>query len=187
MCRGPMGGLTRYNSGCRVPGCLSQVPGPDVGLDCREDSMRQRLLFGVIFVATALGAAASGQAPTKARRPRGAPRAVHRVHARQRAARHPASRRERARCLGQRLVSRRIGQREAGTHRVRAPVRAPDVRRLEERPRRRVRHTGSRPPAATTTDRRTTIGPTTSSTSRRTRSTWRCFSNRIGWATCSTR
>jgi zinc protease len=31
----------------------------------REDSMQQRLLFGVIFVVMALGAAASGQAPTK--------------------------------------------------------------------------------------------------------------------------
>ena len=58
------------------------------------------------------------------------------VHARQRPQRHPASGHERAGRGGERLVSRRLGQREAGTHRIRAPVRAPDVRRLEARARR---------------------------------------------------
>ena len=121
--------------------------------------------------------------PTRsgARRPAGAPRPVHRVHARQRAARDPASRHQRAGRVGQRLVSRRLGQREAGTHGLRASLRAPDVRGLEERARRRVRRRGSKPPAATTTDRRRPIGPTTTSTSRRTRWSWRCFSNRIAW------
>ena len=61
----------------------------------------------------------------------------------------------------QRLVPRRLGQRAAGPHRLRAPVRAPDVRGLEERRRRASSTRCSRPPAATTTARRTTTGPTT--------------------------
>ena len=60
--------------------------------------------------------------------------------ARQRLERHPSSGQERARGVGQRLVSRRIGEREAGPHRIRPPLRAPDVRGIEERQGRRVRH-----------------------------------------------
>ena len=46
--------------------------------------------------------------------------------------------------VGERLVPRRLGQREAGPHRLRAPVRAPDVRGLEAREGRRVRHAARR-------------------------------------------
>ena len=78
-------------------------------------------------------------------------------------------------------------QREARAHRLRAPVRAPDVRGIEARQGRRVRHaarSGRRQQQRL--DRRTTA-PTTTSTCRRTRSSWRCSSSRIAWATCSTR
>ena len=57
-------------------------------------------------------------------------RAVHAVHAAERAARDPARGPHRAARDGQRLVSRRLGAREARTHRLRASVRAPDVRGL---------------------------------------------------------
>ncbi len=63
---------------------------------------------------------------------------------RQRPARHPASRRQRADRDRQRLVPRRLGQREARAHRLRAPVRAPDVRRVEARAGGLVRHLARR-------------------------------------------
>ena len=51
----------------------------------------------------------------------------------------------------ERLVSRRVGQRAARPHRLRASLRAPDVRRLEQRARRASSTRCSRAPAATTT------------------------------------
>ena len=81
---------------------------------------------------------------------------LHAVHAAQRAARDPARGPHRAARHGERLVSRRIGAREARAHRLRAPLRAPDVRGLGARQGRRVRHSCSRRPAAPTTPRPTT-------------------------------
>ena len=64
----------------------------------------------------------------------------------------------------ERLVPRRLGAREAGTHRVRAPLRAPDVHGLGPREARASSTSCSRPPAATTTARRQTTARTTAST-----------------------
>ena len=149
---------------------------------------------GDFFVCGALALVAHGRGPhagagdlATAGATARAPSAVYRVHAGQRPARDPASRRQRAGGRRQRLVSRRVGQREARPHRVCAPVRAPDVRGLEERARRRVRHMarGGRRQQQRLDEQ--PIGPTTTSTFRRTRSTSRCSSNRIAWAICSTR
>ncbi len=57
-----------------------------------------------------------------------------------RAQRHHAPRHQCADRHGERLVPRRLGQRAARAHGLRAPVRAPDVRGLEEREGGRVRH-----------------------------------------------
>ena len=111
---------------------------------------------------------------------------AHPVHATQRPERDPAPRYERAGGGGEPLVSRRVGTRARRPHRVCASLRARHVRRLDARARRLVRHAGSRPPAPTTTGRPPSIAPTTTSICRRTRSTWRCSSNRIAWASCST-
>ena len=82
----------------------------------------------------------AGAGDWRSRRDRRAPSAVHRIHAAQRPARDSPPRRERARRRHQRLVSRRVGEREARAHRVCASVRASDVRGIEARSRRLVRH-----------------------------------------------
>ena len=111
---------------------------------------------------------------------------VHQAHARQRA-RRPDPRGSRAADRrGQRLVSRRIEERSAGTHRLRAPVRAPDVRGLAAlRPRLLPSAAGSGRRAQRLDQRRPheLLG----SRARPTRSTWRCGWNPIAWATCCRR
>ena len=106
-------------------------------------------------------------------------------------ARHPAQRAHADRPRGplgpgrrhQHLVPRRLGRREAGTHRVRAPVRAPDVHGLGRT--RRIRHsTGcSRPPAPATTAPPTSTAPTTTRRGRPTRSPCMLWleADRMGW------
>ena len=86
----------------------------------------------------------------------------------------------------QRLVPRRIEERSAGPHRLRAPVRAPDVRGLastttaaiSSRCRKRARRSTARP---------TPIAPTTGRSCRRTRWSSRCGWSPIAWATCCRR
>ena len=86
----------------------------------------------------------------------------------------------------ERLVSRRIGQRETGPDRLRAPLRAPDVRGVEKREGRRLRH-----PARSGRRRQQRVDlrrphQLLHRRARRTRSTWRCSSSPIAWAICST-
>ena len=85
------------------------------------------------------------------------------------------------------VVPRRLGARDAGAHRLRAPLRAPDVHGLGPREARASSTTGSKAVGGTQQrlDRRTTA-PTTGSTCRPTRSSSRCSSSPIAWATCST-
>ena len=101
--------------------------------------------------AAALGRGAGDRAAGRRRRSR----CLHAVHAAERAARDPARGSQRAARHRQRLVPRRLGAREAGPHRLRAPVRAPDVRGLGTRASRASSTRCSRPPAATTTARPT--------------------------------
>ncbi len=66
-------------------------------------------------------------------------RAVHDVHAAEWPDGDPARGSQRADRQRERLVSRRLGQREAGPHRIRASLRAPDVRGIRPREGRRLR------------------------------------------------
>ncbi len=145
--------------------------------------MPRNLLAGV-----ALGLAAVVAVPHTVSRA-GATEAVgalHDVHAAERPDGHPPRGPQRAEGRGQRLVPRRRRTREAGTHRLRAPVRAPHVRGLRTRQRRRVRHAARGGRRHRTTGRRRATGPTTTRRCPRTRSTWRSSSSPIAWATCST-
>ena len=111
--------------------------------------MSRSIALTVVLIAAAL----SGVAPLSAQQAAPARISVpyHDVHAAERADRHPSRRSQRADRRRQRLVSRRIGQRETGPHRLRAPLRAPDVRGVEERQgRRRSTRCSKRPAAATT-------------------------------------
>ena len=114
-------------------------------------------------------------------------RLLHAVQAAERPHRDPARGPQRAARHRQHVVPRRLRARAHRPDRIRASLRTPDVHGIGPRQARRVRRTGSNRPAATTTARRRTIGPTTGSTCRRTPWSWRSSSNRIAWATCSTR
>ena len=111
---------------------------------------------------------------------------LHEAHARQRTRRAAARGSRVPDRRGQPLVSRRLEERAAGPHRVRAPLRAPDVRRVAA-PRPRLSSSRCRAPAPRSTDRPTPIARTTGKSCRPTRSSWRCGWNRIGWATCCRR
>ena len=139
--------------------------------------MRRLLLIALLLAAApALGAQQSG-----------AGRAVHAVHAAQRAARHPARGPHGAAGHGERLVPRGIGARETGADGVRAPVRAPHVHGHRSTRSTATSTSCSKRPAGPTTPRPPKTAPTTTSTCPRTRWTWRCSSNPTGWPTCSTR
>ena len=75
-----------------------------------------------------------------AQRPPAADGPFHPVHAAQRSSRHSSRGSHGSARNGQRLVSRRIRAREAGTDRLRASLRTPDVRRIATRQGRRIRH-----------------------------------------------
>ena len=108
------------------------------------------------------------------------------AHARQRPRRAPPRGSRVPDRRGEPLVSRRIEERAAGPHRVRAPVRAPDVRRVGA-PRSRVlpAAAGRRRVAQRIDQRRShqLLG----SRADRARSSWRCGWNPIAWATCCRR
>ena len=92
----------------------------------------------MLHVSRANPLARTGPGASTPRAPAGRP--VHPVHAAERPACDPARGPQRPARERQRLVSRRLRAGEAETDGLRAPLRAPDVRGLEARERRRVRH-----------------------------------------------
>ena len=111
---------------------------------------------------------------------------LHQAHARQRPRRHRPRGPPRADRRGEHLVPRRVEERAPGPHRLRAPVRAPDVRGVRASQHAATSRRCSRP-ARCSTARPTPIAPTTGRWCRPAPSTWRCGWNRIGWATCCRR
>ena len=85
----------------------------------------------------------------------------------------------------QRLVPRRLEEREAGQDRLRPSLRASDVQRQRALQRRLLQGARARRSDRPATAPPTPIAPTTSRTCRRRRSTRCCGSNPIAWATCS--
>ena len=82
------------------------------------------------------------------------------------------------------LVSRRLEEREAGPHRVRAPVRAPDVQGLEERSARRAHVDDFAAAAARATPTRPTTRRCSGRRCRRSICRSPCGSKPIGWRRC---
>ena len=87
---------------------------------------------------------------------------------------------------GQPLVSRRIEERARRPHRVRAPVRAPDVRRVRA-PQRRLLPAAAAGGRAAQRIHQQPIAPTTGRSCRRARWSSRSGWNRIAWGTCCRR
>ena len=86
----------------------------------------------------------------------------------------------------QRLVPRRLEERAARPDRLRAPLRAPDVRGLGQ-PRSRLLPAAAGSRRRASTARPTPTAPTTGRWCRPARSSSRCGSNRIAWASCCRR
>ena len=84
----------------------------------------------------------------------------------------------------QRLVPRRLEEREARQDRVCAPLRAPDVQRHRELPRRVLRAVRAGGRHRHERHHQQSTAPTISRWCRRTPSTWRCGWNRTAWGTC---
>ncbi len=101
--------------------------------------MRLWRTTGVLVLAASASLAAQAPATTSQAPAPALHVANHRVHAAERPARDPASRHERPGRGGERLVSRRFGQRTRRSHRLRASLRTRDVRRVDARARRIVR------------------------------------------------
>ena len=125
-----------------------------------------KTLFFAMIVAAATALPGCTRAPESAQTARSAGDAdarVREVHAAERSRGHPVGGSPAAARRGEPLVSRRSGQRRAGTHRVRAPLRAHDVPGLEARARRLALHAARRRRrAATSTARPTSTARTTS-------------------------
>ena len=117
-------------------GQLTHIPRRHVGIPCEVPVKRILGLAATFVLAVAPLASAQVSRAPRAAAAAHSRRAVYELHARQRADADRARGPQGADRRGQRLVPRRLEEREAGQDRLRAPLRAPDVQRQRELQRR---------------------------------------------------